>query len=69
LEQNLNTPQLPLSAGKRARASAGAANIAAKAHKGAGTTRKKQWRARAFADWWSFAINVRDAVRPMNMLK
>jgi hypothetical protein len=42
LEQNLNTPQLPLSAGKRARASAGAANIAAKAPKGAGTTRKKQ---------------------------
>jgi hypothetical protein len=42
LEQNLNTPQLPLSAGKRARASAGAANIAAKAHKGAGTTRTKQ---------------------------
>jgi hypothetical protein len=41
LEQHLNTPQLPLS-GKRARASAGAANIAAKAPKGAGTTRKKQ---------------------------
>ena len=37
----MNTPQLSLS-GKRARANAGAASVAAKAPRGAGTTRKKQ---------------------------